>query len=107
MKAYREDNHARLSVLETIASQNQQMLVRLEHNLNDNFTKINDKIDINMQKIEEKLENNENKTKNEIKEIRKENTEQFKTTIYAIIALIGAPIVTDCIKFLTDLVIKR
>lgn len=97
MKAYKDDNNTtRIAVLETIAAQINQTLIRLENKMDEGFSRIDKKFD----NIERKLERMDDKIDN----VRKENTSHFRTTIFTILTLIGTPLLMESIKLLTKLV---
>jgi hypothetical protein len=99
MKAYKEDDrYVRISILETISSQTSQTLLRLEKKIDDGFLKIDDKFAENSQK--------QDKLSDKIENVRKENSSHFRTTIFTLLTLIGAPLLLKSIELLTEFLIK-
>ena len=86
MKAYKNnDNTTRIAVLETLIARIDQTLSRIENR---------------MDKLDEKLEINFNQTRQEMNEIKKENTSQFRITIFTLLTLIGTPLLMESMKLL-------
>lgn len=97
MKAFKEDSiHTRIAILETLSTQTNQTLDKLENRIDTNFVKIDSKFTENLQKIDklhEKIENS-----------RKENINHFRATIFSIITLVGTPIIIESMRMLLKLI---
>jgi len=94
MKAYKDDINTRVAILETVAAQVNQILIRLEKINDEGFEKIDkrfNKIDDKFEKFEEKL-----------LEIKKENSNHFRTTIITLLTLIGSPLFVKSVELLTS-----
>lgn len=121
MKAFKDDsNTTRIAVLETLAQQTHQTLLRLEGKIDRLDKKFEEKIDNLEKKIDDKIDKVENKISKlddkldskidkldiKIDNIRKENTSHFRTTIFTLLTLIGTPLLIESIKLLTHFVIQ-
>jgi hypothetical protein len=105
MKAYQRDdgNTTRLAVLETVTQQISQTLIRLEQKIDDGFTENKEELKNIRQEIKDaKLESKEecNILRSELSAIRSENTGHFRTTIFALLTLVGAPLMTKSIEYI-------
>ncbi len=108
MKAYRSDNGntTKVAVLETVIGQISQTLERLE----DKIDNIDKKMDDGFFKVDKKIEELRIETKEDIKELRKEsntirseNTSHFRTTMFALLTLLGSPLIIKSIEYVNHL----
>jgi hypothetical protein len=104
MKAYQENDstNTRLAVLESIAEQTSQTLIRLEKKIDDGFEKSDKKMDQGFRDIRNEID----QVRQNVIEVRKENTSHFRTTIFTLLTLIGAPLMLKSIEIVTNYAAK-